>query len=103
MKARGEFVFKGIEKRSAGSFVDGNGKTVDYKEKTILKVDEVVEGSINERKLTVDTSNLGLIDRLKKLEPYSKFILECDIVLYQNGAKVVPIAICDSNNKSKEW
>ena len=96
MQAVGEFVFKGIETRKSGEFQNGKGETVKYNEACILKVDEVVDGSINERKLKIDINNTMLIDKLKKLTPYNKFNLKCDIVLYQNSAKVVPIAIIDS-------
>ena len=96
MQAVGEFVYKGIETRKAGEFLNDKGDTVKYNEACILKVDEVVDGSINERKLKVDVNNTMLIDKLKKLVPYNKFNLKCDIVLYQNSAKVVPIAIVDS-------
>ena len=96
MQAVGEFVFKGIETRKAWELLNDKGDTVKYNEECILKVDEVVDGSINERKLRVDVNNTMLIDKLKKINPYDKFQLKCDIVLYQNSAKVVPIAIVDS-------
>ncbi|MCI8396507.1 MAG: hypothetical protein HFJ52_02170 [Clostridia bacterium] len=96
MRSLGEFIFKGIETRKAGEFLNNKGETVKYPEAFILKVDEVVDGSINERKLRVDINNTMLISRLKKINPYDKFQLECDVVLYQNGAKVVPIAVVDS-------
>lgn len=99
MKAKGEFVFKGLEKRDGGEFLNDKGQKVSYKEAYVLKVDEIVDGSINERKLKVDTGNTSLIDSLKKLKPYDKIELECDVVLYNNSAKVVPVAICNSNNK----
>ena len=100
MKAIGEFVFKCLEKRDGGEFVNERGQKVAYKEAYTLKVDEVVEGNINERKLKVDKDNMGLVARLKTLKPYDKVTLECDVVLYNNSARVIPIAIVDSNNKS---
>lgn len=99
MKARGEFYFKGIEKKEAGEFTNVKGELVKYGTRTILKVDELVDGSVNERKLRIDTNNTFLIDKLKKLKLYEIITLECDVVLYQNSAKVVPIGIIDSNNK----
>lgn len=100
MKAKGEFVFKGLDKRAGGEFLNDKGQKVSYNEAYVLKVDEVVDGSINERKLKIDTANTSLIDNLKKLKPYDKIELECDVVLYNNSAKVVPVAIIsNSNNK----
>lgn len=97
MKARGEFVFKGLDKRDGGEFVNDKGQNVKYNESYILKVDEIGEdNSINERRLKVDPKNLSLVDKLKKLKAYDKINLECDVLLYQNSAKVVPVAIIDS-------
>ena len=99
MKAIGEFVYKGLEKRDAGKFVNDKGQEINYKDSYILKVDEVFEGSVNERKLKIDKENLGLVEALKKLKLYDRVNLECEVLLYQNSAKVVPVAICNSNNK----
>ena len=99
MKARGEFVYKGLEERAGGEFVNEKGQTVKYDSSYVLKVDEVVGNDINERKLKIDKKNVSLVDALKKLNPYAKIVIECDVILYSNNAKVVPVAICDSNNK----
>lgn len=97
MKAKGEFVFKGLDKRDGGEFVNDKGQAIKYNESYILKVDEQSEdGSINERRLKIDVNNTILVDRLKKLKAYDKISLECDVLLYQNSAKVVPVAIIDS-------
>ena len=64
-----------------------------------MKVDEVVDNDVNERKLKVDVNNTSLVDALKKLKIYDKIVLDCDVLLYQNSAKVVPVAIVNSNNK----
>lgn len=99
MKAKGEFVFKGLDKRAGGEFVNDKGQSVKYPESYILKVDEVVDGSINERKLKIDVNNTSLINELNKLKPYDHINLECDVVLYQNSARVIPVAVSVSNNK----
>ena len=99
MKARGEFVFKGLDKRAGGEFINDKGLSVKYGESLILKIDEIIDGNINERKLKLDRENMILVEKIKKLKPYDHFTLECNVVLYQNSAKVVPVAIVDSNNK----
>lgn len=99
MKAIGEFIYKCLEKRGAGEFTNEKGESVKYKESYILKVDEVIDGNINERKLKIDVNNVGLIDKLKQLKPYEKISLECDVTLYNNAAKVVPVALTTVNNK----
>lgn len=93
MKAVGEFVFKGLDRKDGGEFTNERGQLVKYNSKYVLKVDEVLEGSINERKLNISEDNKALIDKIKTLKAYDKIKLECDILLYQNSAKVVPVAI----------
>ncbi|MCI8393308.1 MAG: hypothetical protein HFJ23_05970 [Clostridia bacterium] len=99
MRAKGEFVFKGLEKKDGGEFLNAQGQNIKYDERYILKVDEVVDNDVNERKLKVDVNNTSLVDALKKLKIYDKIVLDCDVLLYQNSAKVVPVAIVNSNNK----
>ena len=93
MKAVGEFVFKGLDRKDGGEFTNERGQLVKYNSKYVLKVDEVLEGSINERKLNISEDNKALIDKIKTLKANDKIKLECDILLYQNSAKVVPVAI----------
>ena len=100
MRAKGEFVFKGLDKRDGGKFLNDKGQEISYSDAYVLKVDEVKDGDISERKLKIDANNTFLIDELKKLKAYDKIELECDILLYQNSAKVVPVAVkSNSNNK----
>lgn len=96
MRAKGEFVFKGLEKKAGGEFVNDKGANVKFGERYILKVDEVVGNEINERKLKVDVNNTSLVNSLNALKPYDKIVLECDVLLYQNSAKVVPVSIVNS-------
>lgn len=98
MKCRGEFVFKSIEKREGGSFTNDKGQSVNYDMAYLLKVDEVSQNGINERKLKIDKNNTVLLNKLQNVKPYDKINLICDVVLYGANAKVIPIDI-DSNNK----
>ncbi len=96
MKAIGNFVFKGLEKRPGGTFKNDKGQDINYNESYLLKVDEVTDESINERKLKIPIENTTLINSLNKLKPYDHVTLECEVSLYQNSAKVVPSAIVPS-------
>lgn len=100
MKAYGKFVFKSLENRAGGEFTDAGGKVVKYQDTCILKVDENDDGSINERKLKVDKNNIVLINQLKDVKPYTEIELECDVKLYQNSCKLIPVRlVTNSNNK----
>lgn len=98
MKCKGEFVFKSVEKREGGSFTNGEGQVVNYDMAYVLKVDELTQNGIFERKLKIDKANSVLLNKLQNIKPYDKINLICDVVLYGANAKVIPIDL-DSNNK----
>lgn len=98
MKACGKFIYKSLEKRDGGEFVNSNGQTIKYEDGYILKLDENVDGSINERKLKVDKNNTGLINQLKDLKAYFEIELECDVILYQNSCKLIPVRLLSNRN-----
>lgn len=98
MKCKGEFVFKSVEKRDGGSFTNDKGQAVNYDMAYVLKVDELTQNGIYERKLKIDKANSVLLNKLQSLKPYEKINLICDVVLYGANAKVIPVDI-DSNNK----
>lgn len=98
MRCKGEFVFKSVEKREGGSFTNDKGQSVNYDMAYILKVDELTQNGIYERKLKVDKANSVLFSKLQGLKPYDRINLICDVVLYGSNAKVIPIDL-DSNNK----
>ena len=100
MQCKGEFVFKSLEKRDAGTFKNSAGQDINYDMAYVLKVDESTYNGIFERKLKVDKENTTLLNKVKNLKPYDKIFLICDIVMYGSNARVVPIDL-DSNNKSK--
>ena len=75
MQAKGIFLFKSLERKDGGKFTNERGQLVDYAESYQLKVDENVNGVINERKLKVAINNDTLIQKLMKKQPYDK--IEC--------------------------
>ncbi len=98
MKCKGEFVYKSIEKREGGSFTNDKGQAINYDMAYVLKVDEVSQNGIFERKLKIDKNNTVLLNKLQNVKPYDKITLICDVSLYGANAKVIPVDI-DSNNK----
>ena len=51
MQARGKFVFKSLERKEGGKFINEKGEEINYGASYQLKVDENKDGVINERKL----------------------------------------------------
>ena len=100
MKAYGKVIYKSLESRDGGEFVNDRGQQIKFDSSYLLKVDENVDGEINERRLKVDKNNLGLLEQLKSIKPYTEIELECDVKMYSNSCKLIPIrVISNSNNK----
>lgn len=100
MQARGQFIFKCLERKDGGEFVNEKGQNVKFDASYQLKVDENNNGVINERKLKIPQKNDVLIQKLMKKNTYDSIELLCDVQLYNSMAKVIPVDLIDnSNNK----
>lgn len=99
MQARGKFIFKSLTKKNGGKFTNEKGQEINYNSSYELKVDENIDGSINERKMKVAESNNILIQKLSGKKPYEPIDLICEIQFYGSIAKIIPVDLVDSNNK----
>lgn len=97
MKCVGDFVFKSLEKRSAGEFRNDKGSVVKYDESYILKVDEQAENGIFERKFKVSVQNTDLIHNLQALQPYSKCKIGFDVHIFNNQIRLIPLELLDDD------
>ena len=95
MKCRGEFIFKSLEEREAGTFTNDKGENINYPSSFVLKLDEINENGINERKLKFPKENTELANRLNRLEPYTKIQLEFDVMIYGSQARITPTSFVD--------
>lgn len=98
MKCVGNFVFKGIEERQGGEFKNAQGQMIKYDSSYVIKVDEVTDNGIYERKLKVPKTNTELINKLKQKKPYENISLLCDVSFYGSQARVIPVDL-QQNNK----
>lgn len=99
MKCQGEFIFKKIDKVDAGEFVN-NGNLIKYPSSFRLFLDEWNDGKLNEVKLKIPETSRDLVAKLQSLESYSKVLLYCDIIFYNNSIRVIPSDVkVASNNK----
>ena len=92
MKCRGNFKFKGLQKREGGTFTNDKGQQIPYKESYSLKVDEMTEEGIYERVFKLATDS-PLIEQLLTVKPYTDITFEFDINFYGTGIKIVPVGI----------
>ena len=95
MKCKSEFIFKSLEQRQAGKFTNEKGECIDYPQSFVMKVDEATDNGINERKFKFPIDNTDLANKLYKLQPYTKIMLELEVVLYGSQARVTPTNIVD--------
>lgn len=93
MYCKGSLMYKGIEKRDGGTFKNDRGQDINYDSSYVVKVDEIVDNKINERKLKFPANNKILADKFSKIEPYTQVELICDVVLSANSCKIVPLDV----------
>lgn len=98
MECRGEFVFKTLEKREGGIFTNDKGENIKYSESYLLKVDELKDGKINERKLKFPVDNKDFAKKLEDLTPYTRVIIVFDVTMYSSNCKIVPVNVLINQN-----
>lgn len=101
MRCNGVVMYKGIEKRAGGTFLN-NGQDIKYDEAYVIKFDEIKEGKINEHKLKFPTSNKVLYDKFAQLNPYTQVEIFCDVVLMNNMCRLVPIDVSYINESTED-
>ena len=50
MECRGKFKYKGLTKKNGGEFTNGRGELVKYNESYEIKLDELTQDGVYERK-----------------------------------------------------
>lgn len=90
MKCQGKFIFKCIEKKEGGEFVNQKGQKVVYDPTFQVKVDEIIDGKTEERIFKFKASNKELANNFEKFNVYDKVIIDFNIELYKTSVKLVP-------------
>lgn len=101
MKCTGNFIFKCLEKRESGTFTNEQGKSVNYNSSYCIKVDQIEEGKINERKFKFSCNNKELADKFYKLQPYNSIKITFEVSLYASNCRVLPIDVELVQNSNK--
>ena len=91
MKGSGTVIFKSIESRDGGKFVNDRGQEITYQMCYIVKLDEIVDGKIKDLKLKVAEENKTLISNFKTLKPYTEIDLKFELDFSGANVKVVPV------------
>ena len=93
MYCKGKVMYKGIEKREGGTFVNNNGQSIDYNSSYVVKFDEIIENKINERKLKFSTNNKKLFDKFNEISPYTPVDITCDVIMGSSVCRLEPIDV----------
>lgn len=89
----GNFVFKEIEKRDGGEFVNQQGQKITFDPTYQVKVDENVEGKIQERLFKFKQTNKALAQKFEELKTYDNISIDFNVELYKNSVKLVPCEV----------
>lgn len=90
MKGSGIIIFKSIENRDGGKFVNDRGQEIKYQSCYILKADEIVNGKIYDLRFKILEENKTLINNLKTLESYTKIDIKFDVDCSGSFVRIVP-------------
>lgn len=102
MKCEGEFVFKGIEQKEGGEFVNDKGQKIAYNPTYQIKLDEITNSKVEERTFKFSHQNDALANKFKALKLYEGVIVSFDIELYKTSVKLVPTdVICEHENSDE--
>lgn len=93
MNCKGNFVFRGIEKKDAGTFTDVSGNKISYDSSYHVKVDEVVDGKIQERKFKFPSAEGKLANDFMNLQPYTPVEINFEINIYATRISLTPKSV----------
>lgn len=93
MRTEGQFVFKTIEERKGGKFVNSNGQTVTYNNAYVIKVDELENDKIYPRTFKFSVNDKDLFNKFSKLNPYEDITIEFIIRNFNNNISLIPVDV----------
>ncbi len=102
MKCEGDFVFKTIEQKEGGTFVNDKGQEISYNPTFQIKVDEVSGTKIEERTFKFSHDNRKLWDKFKVLDIYEKVVIVFEVEIYKTSVKLVPVDVISEHEPEEE-
>ena len=93
MICSGNFVFKEIEKKDGGEFINDKGHKITFDPTYQVKVDENVEGKIQERIFKFKQTNKALAQKFEELKTYDSISIDFNVELYKNSVKLIPCEV----------
>lgn len=98
MICKGQFIFKEVSKKDGGEFTTPEGEVIKYDPTYLIKVDELSDKGIDQRKFKFPITNDNLFAELKALNPYEKIEIVFDTFFntndnYNNNCRLVPVSV----------
>lgn len=100
MKCQGVFVFKSIQSKEGGTFTNQQGQPITYKPSYEIKFDDIVDNVPTERKIKIPEEELDLIDKIKKLKPYTRNLFTFDVSFNSKGTSLKLLDITSAKDNS---
>lgn len=88
MKCQNSVVFKGVEEREGGSFVNEKGQSINYSKSYVVRFDENIDGNAVEKKVKFKGDNVALFTKFKSLKTYEKINLIFEVSIQNQGCKI---------------
>lgn len=93
MVCEGIFKFLELKKIEKGSFKNNEGEVINYDSSYKLKVHELTDRGIQERIFKIPTQNIGLINQLKNVKPYTDIKIRFNIIIYNARVVLNPVSL----------
>lgn len=99
MITKGNFIYKGLEKKDGGEFTNEKGQKITYKPSYLIKFDEQKDSTIYDRKTKISVEDVTLYEKLKLIKLYTPVEFIFDVSFYSGGviARLVDVNVL--NNK----
>lgn len=102
MKCQGVFIFKSIQSKEGGSFTNQNGQPIVYKPSYEVKFDDLVDNVPTERKIKVSEDETTLIQKIKELKPYTRYLFTFDVNFISKGTSLKLLDIASTKDNSNK-
>lgn len=89
MKTAIECIYKGIKEIKPGSFVNIDGKTINYNGFYKIIFDQIIRNIPKETELKIDKQIA--INLMPNLKPYDRIVINLDITIYSNNNVTVKV------------
>lgn len=100
----GKFIYKSIQKKEAGEFINTSGQKISYPARYEVKFDEIDENDVaNERKTNISLDQTELIEKFRRIKKYTEVKLRFEIGFNSRGitAKLIDVGSAQESKSAQ--